>query len=107
MDGAIVRLVVRNVPRHVTRTLDYTPLKEVRKRALHFQLDMRKPELDAARPVAGVTGRRATLKDRVEARLRARPIPAGLDRDRLVALGLQYLSRAEETATATLPVAES
>ena len=107
MDGAIVRLVVRNVPRHVTRTLDYTPLKEVRKRALHFQLDMRKPELDAARPVAGVTGRRATLKDRVEARLRARPIPAGLDRDRLVALGVQYLTRAEETATATLPVAES
>lgn len=107
IDGAIVRLVVRNVPRHITRTLDYTPLKDVRKRALHFQLDMRKPELDAARAELGAAGRRATLKDRVEARLRARPIPAGLDRERLVALGVQYLVRAEETATATLPVAES
>jgi exonuclease SbcD len=105
VDDAIVRLVITNAPRHVVRTLDYTQLREVRRRALHFQLDARRPEgADPAGPVGAA--RRVTLRDRLAERLRARPLAAGLDRDRLVTLGLGYLTRAEDAAAAALPVAE-
>jgi hypothetical protein len=105
LDDAIVRLVVRGIPRHVLRTLDYAPLREARRRALHFQLDARRPEPTASAGVAA-PGRRVTLRDRLVERLRARPLAPGLDRDRLVELGLGYLTRAEEQAAAALPVAE-
>ena len=106
LDNSIVRLVVRDVSRHVVRTLDYAPLREVRRRALHFHLDTRKPELLAAVPSTGAAGRRATLRDRLAERLRQRPLAPGLDRDRLVQLGLSYLSRAEDAAAAALPIAD-
>lgn len=106
IDNAIVRLVVTNVSRHVLRTLDYAPLRAVRRRTLHFHLDTRKPELAASDHAAGAAGRRSTLRDRIEQRLRKRPLPPGLDRDRLVQLGLAYLTRAEDAAVAALPVAE-
>jgi len=103
---AIVRLVVTNVSRHVLRTLDYAPLRELRRRAMHFQLDARRP--DVVETTAGHTapGRRITLRDRLAERLRERPLAPGLDRDRLVELGLTYLTRAEEQVAAALPVAE-
>jgi exonuclease SbcD len=103
---AIVRLVVTNVSRHVVRTLDYAPLRELRRRALHFHLDARRP--DVAEVAGGVTtaGRRITLRDRLAERLRARALAPGLDRDRLVELGVTYLTRAEEQVVAALPVAE-
>jgi exonuclease SbcD len=121
IDDAIVRLVVRDIPRHVLRTLDYTPLRELRRRAMHFALDARRPETTtgaaspgaaspgAASPGAaspGAAGRRITLRERLAERLRARPLAPGLDRDRLVELGLAYLARAEEQAVAALPVSE-
>ncbi len=106
LDNAIVRLVVRDVMRHVVRTLDYAPLRDVRKRTLHFQLDTRKPEAAARAAGTGAPGRRATLRDRLVDRLQQRPLAPGLDRDRLVQLGLTYLTRAEDAATAALPVAE-
>ncbi len=105
IDDAIVRLVVKNVSRHVVRTLDYAPLRDARRRALHFQLDARKPDVPELSGVAA-PGRRITLRDRLAERLRERPLAPGLDRDRLVELGLAYLGRAEEQAAAALPVAE-
>ncbi len=105
IDDAIVRLVVKNVSRHVVRTLDYAPLREARRRALHFQLEARKPDVPEAAGIAS-PGRRITLRDRLAERLRERPLAPGLDRDRLVELGLAYLGRAEEQAAAALPVAE-
>jgi len=102
---AMVRLVVTNVSRHVLRTIDYAPLRELRRRALHFQLDARKPEtVDTSGGAA--PSRRTTLRDRLAERLRERPLAPGLDRDRLVELGLAYLTRAEEQVAAALPVAE-
>jgi len=90
----------------VVRTLDYAPLREVRRRALHFHLDTRKPELLAPVASSGAAGRRATLRDRLAERLRQRPLAPGLDRERLVQLGLAYLTRAEDAAVAALPIAE-
>lgn len=106
IDDAIVRLVVTNVSRHVLRTLDYAPLRELRRRTMHFQLDARRPEVAEARSGAAAPGRRITLRDRLAERLRERPLAPGLDRDRLVELGLAYLTRAEEQVAAALPVAE-
>ena len=36
IDDKVVRLVVRDLPRHITRQLDHKQLREFRRRALHF-----------------------------------------------------------------------
>ncbi|MCU0615697.1 MAG: exonuclease SbcCD subunit D [Gemmatimonadaceae bacterium] len=106
IDDAIVRLVITNASRHVVRTLDYTALRDVRRRALHFQLDARRPVV-TNHAGSAAPGRRITLRDRLAERLRARPLAPGLDRERLVTLGLGYLERANEVAMASMPVTES
>ena len=98
IDDRAVRLVLRDVPRHVARDLDHRALREYRKRALHFHLDVRPPELTRASG-AGAPGRSSTLVETLRARLRDRPLDAELNRERFVELGLLYLHRVEPTAT--------
>ena len=107
IDDRIVRLIVRNVPRHIARELDQIALREYKRRALHFQLDTRKPEPPAQRTSGGAPGRRATLEELVAERLNGRVLPAGVERAQLVAKGLHYLAEAEESLGATLSVVES
>ncbi len=95
IDDKVVRLVVRDMPRHVTRQLDQRQLREYRRRALHFFLDPRRPDI-IRRSGHGAPGRRASLADFVRDKLRERVIPGGVDRDALVDLGLRYLKDAEE-----------
>ena len=86
----IMRLVVRNVPRHVARELDHAALRALRAEALHFHLDIRRPEI--ARQVGvGAPGRRRTLPEIVREYLEHRPLPAGTDRERFVALGAELV----------------
>src|SRR4029077_6339931 len=61
IDDKIVRLVVRDVPRHILRELDHKALREYKRRALQFHLDTRRP--DIVRPDSGqaAPGRRASL----------------------------------------------
>lgn len=106
LDDSIVRLVLKDVTRHVVRTLDYTALRDVRRRTLHFHLDARKPEGRSQPHSSERAPRRATLRDRLSSRLAASDLAPGLDRTRLVELGLTYLSRAEEAAADALPVAD-
>jgi DNA repair exonuclease SbcCD nuclease subunit len=95
IDDKVVRLVVRDMPRHITRQLDHKQLREFRRRALHFHLDTRRPEI--IRTVGhGAPGRRPSLADFVRDKLRERVIGADVDRDALVDLGLRYLKDAEE-----------
>ena len=95
IDDKIVRLVVRDLPRHITRQLDHKQLREFRRRALHFHLDTRRPEI--IRSVGhGAPGRRPSLADFVRDKLRERMVPADVDRDALVELGLRYLKDAED-----------
>ena len=95
IDDKVVRLVIRDLPRHITRQLDHKQLREFRRRALHFHLDTRRPEI--IRSVGhGAPGRRPSLADFVRDKLRERMVPADLDRDALVTLGLRYLKEAEE-----------
>ena len=94
IDDKIVRLVVRDVPRHVTRELNHKAIREYRRRALHFLLDPRKPEIMRTHG-HGAPGRRPSLADVVREKLNARPLQGDIDRERLVSLALHYLSLAE------------
>ena len=102
IDDKVVRLVVRDMPRHITRQLDHRQLREFRRRALHFHLDTRRPEM--IRSVGhGAPGRRPSLADFVRDKLRERVVALDVDRDALVALGLRYLKDAEEREGASTP----
>ena len=75
--------------------LDHRQLRDFRRRALHFHLDTRRPEM--IRSVGhGAPGRRPSLADFVRDKLRERVVAADVDRDALVELGLRYLKDAEE-----------
>ena len=87
IDGKVVRLVARDVPRHKA-------LRDLQRRALHFHLDTRRPEM--VRPAtSGAPGRRASLADTLRESLRSRTLSSDIDRDALVELGLHYLREAE------------
>jgi hypothetical protein len=95
IDDKVVRLVIYDVPRHVARQLDHKRLRDFRRRALHFQLDTHRPEV-ISRIGSGAPGRRASLDELVRDKLRERPIPADIDREALVDMGVKYLKDAEE-----------
>jgi DNA repair exonuclease SbcCD nuclease subunit len=98
IDDKIVRLVVRDVPRHILRELDHKALREYKRRALQFHLDTRRPEI--VRPESGqaAPGRRASLADTVRDKLRTRLLTENIDREALVELGLHYLREADLVA---------
>lgn len=102
IDDKIVRLVLRDVPRHVTRELNHKAIREYRRRALHFFIDPRRPEISRAQG-QGAPGRRPTLADVLREKLSARAIEADIDREQLVSLGLHYLSLAESDHAGTDP----
>jgi hypothetical protein len=107
IDDRVVRATIWNIPRHLVRELDHVALREYRKRAMHFHLDTRRPEpLVRTRTGDGAPGRRATLPEMLAERLRERVLPPGLDRERLVTLGMRYLQQAEETMSAAMPVVD-
>jgi DNA repair exonuclease SbcCD nuclease subunit len=99
IDDKIVRLTLRDVPRHVARELDHKALRDFKRRAVQFQLDVRREDY-AARAGQGAPGRRQSVVDVVRDQLTHREIPADLDRDRLVELGLKYLADAEALTVA-------
>jgi hypothetical protein len=93
--GAVVRLVVESVPRALAHGLDHAALRAVRAEALHFHLDLRRPE--PVRRAAGNAGpgTRRTLPEVVADYLGRRPLDAELDRGRLVGLGRSYMDAVE------------
>jgi DNA repair exonuclease SbcCD nuclease subunit len=108
IDDAVVRLVVREIPRHVARDLDHKAIREYKRRALHFQLDTRKPELVRTRTGSGAGGARPSLPMLLREKLEGRVLTSDLDRPQFVALGLEYLQRVSEPATlAAEPGAEA
>jgi exonuclease SbcD len=94
IEDKVVRLVLRNVPRHVARDLNHKALREIRRAALHFNLDVRPPEVTRT-SASGAPGRAATLAETLRDRLRDRPLDAELDRERFIRLGMDYLARVE------------
>lgn len=106
IDDKIVRLVARDVPRHVARELDHRALREYKRRALHFHIDTRRPEL-LRTSASGAPGRRPSLADTVREKLQTRLLTSDIDRDALVALGLRYLEEANAMAIAAPAAAGS
>lgn len=102
IDDRIVRLVVREVPRHILRDLDHRKIREYKRRALNFLLDARRPVPVRLESASGAPGRRASLTDTVRTMLETRPMTPGIDRKSLVDLGLRYLDEVERLAPATL-----
>jgi DNA repair protein SbcD/Mre11 len=100
IEDKVVRLVVREVPRHVVRELDHKALREYKRRAMHFHLDTRRPEILRV-AAGGAPGRRPSLAETVRDKLRTRLLPSDVDRDSLVALGLRYLEQADALAAQT------
>jgi hypothetical protein len=104
IDEQVVRLLARDVPRHIARELDQKALREYRRRALHFLLDTRRPDVIRSHG-HGAPGRRPSLRDVVRDKLRGRVIESDLSRDALVDLGIRYLDDVEKVdATPRAPV---
>ncbi|MEP6690145.1 MAG: DNA repair exonuclease [Gemmatimonadaceae bacterium] len=103
IEDKIVRLVARDVPRHIAREIDHKAVRELKRRALNFHLDLRRPE-QIRTAIGGAPGRRPTLRDIVQNYLAHRSIESGVDRPALVGLGLRYLEDAD-SAVAVQPSA--
>ena len=99
IEDKIVRLIVRDLPRHIGRDLDHKALREFKRRALHFHLDTRRPEM-VRLAGHGAPGKRPSLADVVREKLMSRVLESDIDRKELVALGLRYLAEAESTVGA-------
>jgi predicted phosphodiesterase len=95
IDDQVVRQVVFDIPRPVARDLNHTIIREYKTRALHFHLDLRRPERQREVGV-GSPGARQTLPDLLADYLRRRPMDADVDRARLVTLGLEYMTQVEQ-----------
>jgi DNA repair exonuclease SbcCD nuclease subunit len=100
VDDKVVRLRVRNIPRHVARELDHAAVRALKSAALHFHLDLLRPA--AQRTVGlGAPGRRQTLPELVRSYLERRPLPAELDRDAFVRLGEALIDGVERDLAGT------
>ena len=92
---AVVRLVARNVPRSLGIALDHKALRAFKATALHFQLDLRRPEAFPRSVGSGAPGKRELLPEVVERYLQGYPLDADLDRDRFKALGREAIDAVE------------
>jgi exonuclease SbcD len=91
IDDQIVRQLVFDVSRATARDLDHAAIRAYKARALHFQLDLRRPEVHRTE-ASGAPGRRQTLPETVQEFLEHRPLDADLDRAEFVRLGVEYVA---------------
>jgi DNA repair protein SbcD/Mre11 len=90
----IVRLRVLDLPRHVGRELNHAVIRGFKAEALHFHLDLRRPEVHRTVGL-GAPSRRQTLPELVSSYLGVRPLPAELDREAFVRLGRDLMDSIE------------
>jgi predicted phosphodiesterase len=95
IDDQVVRQLVHDVPRPLARDLDHARIRELKAQALHYHLDLRRPQLEREVGV-GAPGQRQTLSDLLADYLGHRPLDAEVARDRLVALGQRYMDEVEQ-----------
>lgn len=95
IDGACVRLVVREIPRDYKRALNYAPIRQWKTRALDLHLDLRGPTNQGTRAARQQMHR--TLDEFVETMLGQRELPPGMDPTTFVARGMEYLKAAAAT----------
>jgi hypothetical protein len=96
--GAVVRQVVRNVARPVARELDHARIRGWKAEALHFQLDLRRPDASTRQSASGAPGKPETLPETLASYLRERTLPPGIDHGRFVQRGVEMLEVVEREA---------
>jgi hypothetical protein len=94
IEGRIVRQVVYDVARITARDLDHAAIRDLKARALHYRLDLRRPQ-PAHEIGLTAAGRRLTLPELVAEHLRTRILPPGVSRERVQELARGYLEAAE------------
>ncbi len=99
-----MRLTVWDIPRHVARELDHKSIRDYKRRALSFQLDLRRPELHRV-TTSGAPARRPSLNEIVREKLATRTIDADIDRDALIERAIAYLDEAQVAAVVSTPPA--
>ena len=92
IEGQIARQLVFDVSRATARDLDHAAIRGFKARALHYQLDLRRPEAQRGE-AAGPLSHRQTLPETVQTFLEHRPLDADLDRAEFVRLGVDYVTR--------------
>lgn len=94
-EGAIVRQRVYNVLPELRSRIDGELLRELKARALHYQLDLRAPRVGFRGGQLSVgeseSDARLTLADEWQLFARSYPLPADIDREAFIVLGVQYL----------------
>jgi DNA repair exonuclease SbcCD nuclease subunit len=94
IDGNVVRLLVWDVARATAHDLDHPAIRGYKARALHFQLDLRRPQ-SHYQTGTGAPSRRQTLPETLRDFLSRRLLDADIPRDEFVRTGVEYL---EQTA---------
>jgi DNA repair exonuclease SbcCD nuclease subunit len=95
IDGAVIRLTVREISKDARHHLNFAQLREWRHKALHFQLELQRPDEETS--VVARTARMQKLDDTVREFLTGRTLAPDLDRTAFVETGMKYLSEAERT----------
>jgi len=93
IDGNVVRLVVWDVARATAHDLDHPAIRGYKSRALHFQLDLRRPQT-TYQTGSGAPSRRQTLPETLRDFLSRRLLDADIPRDEFVRTGVEYLEQA-------------
>jgi len=93
IDGNVVRLLVWDVARATAHDLDHQAIRAFKARALHFQLDLRRPE-ERYHVGVGAPARRQTLPETVRDFLSRRLLDADVPRDEFVETGVAYVEQA-------------
>ena len=99
IDDKIIRLMIRDLPRHIGRELDHKAIRDYKRRALNFHLDLRRPDTLRLH-AAGSPGRRPSLNEIVREKLLVRPLDADVDRAVLVDRAMAYLDEAQRVTLA-------
>lgn len=93
IDHNVARLMVWDVARATAHDLDHQAIRGYKARALHFQLDIRRPE-ERYRVGVGAPSRRQTLTENVRDFLSRRLLDADVPRDEFVRTGVEYVEQA-------------
>jgi hypothetical protein len=96
IDHNVARLVVWDVARATAHDLDHQAIRGYKARALHFQLDIRRPE-ERYRVTVGAPARRQTLPETVKDFLSRRLLDADVPREDFVRTGVEYVEQAGQT----------
>ncbi|UCG87067.1 MAG: exonuclease SbcCD subunit D [Gemmatimonadota bacterium] len=91
----IVRQVVFDVPRPIARDMDQQQIREFKAKALHYNLDIRRPPTERTVGI-GAPGRRQTLSELVSDYLSRRVLTAEVDRKELMSLAAEYMNEVEQ-----------